>query len=62
MQAGFIRGQERRLITQEELQQPGTIDLLLCPFDRAECRGRLMALTLQDGNENTLVMLAEALL
>jgi hypothetical protein len=57
VQAGFIRGSvERRLISQQELSQPGMVDVTLCPFDRAECRDHLMAISLQDGSGNTLVM------
>lgn len=45
VQAGFISGQERRTLSAADLATASTTTFLLCPYDRAECRGRLMALT-----------------
>ena len=57
MQSGFIRGTaERAVLTPATLATPATFTLTLCPYDRSECRGRLMALSYMPQSSNTLVL------
>ncbi|GAB4822461.1 hypothetical protein N2152v2_009507 [Parachlorella kessleri] len=54
--AGWVGGSQRRLLTQDDLAQPGSQQLMLWPFDRAESRGNLMGLTIRRSDNEVLVV------
>ena len=56
LQAGFIRGEERRVLSRSDLAQEKTIELVFCPYDRAECKDQMMALTMRVSESTTLVL------
>jgi hypothetical protein len=57
LQSGFIRGPaERRVLTPAALAARQTFSLTLCPYDRAECRDRLMTLTYMADPSTTVAL------
>jgi hypothetical protein len=56
VQSGFIRGSaERKILWREDLDNANTQTVELCPFDRAECRGSLMAVSFQTQDNGTVL-------
>jgi hypothetical protein len=57
VQAGFIRGHsEREVLLPSVLAAPSSRTFTLCPYDRAECRGALMALSFKTSANDTVVL------
>ena len=54
--AGWLSGGERAVLTPADLAVPSRRRLVLWPFDRAESRGNLMALSIQRGQDEVLVV------
>lgn len=57
LEAGFIRGRkERAMLSKSDLAARQSVEYELCPYDRAECRGMLMALTMRPSDDTTLTV------